>query len=325
MVVDADRYGAIVVDARGPTAIGVMRDGTVAWRSPLDPAAPIPVSCLARCPDAVLAVSAASAGSATVPDPDPVVIDADGRRALAVPAGSPEAAAVKRQVLAADSATDFVLATAGTAGRATITLHRAGEVHRVPVGGARSTWAADAAGRHALVVTTIAAARAEARWFVDSGAGWRPEGRTVPVTGNGSCVAPAGDRAIVLGQRPEFLDRGGSRTPVTDLGSVGTCAFAAAGGIAGELLQRPAGPLSRLRAFDATGAVTWSADVTREARVTADPTGARVAYVAGGELRELDPGTGAALRTLPGVEAAHYDGDGSLVAVTPTLEVTWLG
>ncbi|HET8640721.1 MAG TPA: hypothetical protein VFM37_02220 [Pseudonocardiaceae bacterium] len=328
VLIDADEYGAIVIDGRERAAFGVNRDGSVAWRSDLQPTSPVPVSCLERCPDAVLSGSAASINSDDVADPDPVAIIDGRRRDLARPAGGgSQAAAVKRQVLAARTADDYLLATVDGAGRAQLVEYRSGALHRVPVGGTRTTWATDASSRHALAVTTIAAGRGQARWFDRTADGWRPAGPAIPVAGSGSCVAPGGRQAILLGQRPQLIDRHGGLVPLSGLNTAGTCAFAATGGIVGELLARPEGPRSRLRAFDSAGATTWAVDVAEAARVTADPARSRVAFVAGGKLRELDPRTGAELRTIPGTRAARYVG-GSLVVVTtaaaPVPALAWL-
>lgn len=319
VLIDADRHGAIVVDGRTRAAMGIHRDGTVAWRLPLEPAAALPVGCLASCPDAVLSGSTASVNSPAVPDPDPVMIVAGRPRTLAEPA-----APVKRRVLTANTAADLVLATAD-ADEASLVVYRGGAAQRVDSGGWHTSWSSTVDGRHALAVTSVSAGVSRARWFDRDAGGWRPAGAAFPVAGTGSCVAPDGERAMLLGQRPQLVDRGGAGIRITGLDTAGTCALAAGGGgIVGELLLRMSGPLTRLRSFDAAGTVTWSRDLPAEARVTADPTGPRVAYVTGGSLYELDPRTGAPLRTVPDVQAAGYDETGALVVIGADLTVSWL-
>jgi len=110
--------------------------------------------------------------------------------------------------------------------------------------------------------------------------------------------------------------------PVTDLDHAGTCALTSTGGIVVDLGRSPGGARSQVRAFDASGKLTWRAEVPAEVSVTADPAGARVAFIGGGRLQELDPRTGTPLRTLAGVRAARYDGAGALV-VLDGVSASW--
>jgi len=224
----------------------------------------------------------------------------------------------------ATSADDLVVSTVDGSGTAWLETHHGDLIERIPVGGSRTSWASSADGRHALAVTTVATSVAEARWFDRDPSGWRTTPGSLAVRGGAACVSPAGDRAMVLGETPAVRDRSGGRQGVTDLDTVGTCAFASTGAIVVSLRQATSGPDSRVRIIDASGRVTWTADLRQEVRACADPTGARVAYVGGGNLHEFDTRTGAEIRTLPHVRAARYDDAGELVVVGPDLRVTWL-
>lgn len=319
-LIDVDAHGAVLMDGRDRTVRGVRRDGEVVWRAPLDNNAAVPVSCLATCPDAVLSGSAASMNDASVPDPAPVFMVAGTPHALVGGTSQPR----KRRVLSAERIDDLVLATTDDDGRSWIELHRGGPVDRIAVGGVRTTWSQSSNGRHGVAVTELAPGRAEARWFGRQPGGWWVTAGPMPVAGNGSCLTPDGDQAILLGQPPAILDRSGSASRVTDLATVGTCAFAATGAILASLTVRLAGKEAQVRVIDSSGRVTWATDVKHEVRVCADPTRARVAYVAEGILHELDTRTGAEIRTVRDVRAARYDELGDLVVLRSDLMLAWL-
>jgi hypothetical protein len=315
IIIDADPYGAIVFDEQG-RYVGVRRDGTVAWREPAGARAFGVVSCLSHCPDAVLSASLDAINSADVADPPPRLV-VDGRwRRLARLDGH------KRRILTASGVDQFMLAT-GDRKRWWLEVHDNGAAaRRVRVGGFNSSWQESADGRHGFAVTSAPGGN-QARWFTRADDGWRQAGKTMPVAGLSSCVAPDGRRALLLGQRPVVLDRDGGQRPWTDLESAGACAWAATGGIVAELAQTTRGPRSRLRAFDAGGVVRWRLDVADEASVTADPTSSRVAYLVDRVLREIDPIPGVELRSIPRVQAARYDANGELVTITDDGSTTW--
>jgi len=72
-LVDADPHGAVLLDERGQY-VGVTRGGTVAWREPAGVRTFSLVSCLARCPDAVLSAGLDAANAAAVADPVPRLV-----------------------------------------------------------------------------------------------------------------------------------------------------------------------------------------------------------------------------------------------------------
>jgi hypothetical protein len=316
-IVDAHAHGAIVFD--GQAYRGVRRDGTTAWRRPAGERDLMAVAGAARCPDAVLSGSLRSFTDPGVPDPRPALL-LDGRAHPLDGAGGHH-----RRVLTAAGARDFVAAV-GDGDRWRLELHHGDRPPtRVPLRGSLPTWQESPGGRLALLTVTGKGAGGpggRARWFTRQPGGWRPAGAAIADAGVDACVADDG-RALLLGRSPAVLRRDGRLAPVTDLRHAGTCALAAAGGVVAELAQRDGRPQARLRAFDARGAVVWRRDVPAEVAVTADPTAARAAYLAGGALQELDLRGGRAGPPLPGVLAARYDGAGGLVTVGAGGAVTW--
>jgi hypothetical protein len=319
--VGVDEYGAVFIDARRRRSLGILRDGTVAWQRRLDAREPGPIGCLARCPDAVFSGNAASANSPAMPDPTPEIVLAGQRQAfVAVPAAG------KRRVLTARAADDFVLAT-GDASGWFLEAHHGSEVTRIGVGGYHTAWAQSADGRHALAVTVVGIGTGEARWFDRRERGWvlDPITQATPVSGVDSCVSPDGQHAILLGQRPAVLGRDGRQTPITDLESAGTCAWAGAGGIVASLSTRTGGELSQLRGFDGDGRQTWRRDVAGTVSVAANPVSGSAAYAALDALHEVDLSTGAELRTVRDVGSVRYDSTGALLVASPAGDVRWLG
>jgi hypothetical protein len=327
-LVDADAHGAIVLDGRDRTYRGVRRDGTVAWREPADPRAPMAAACAARCPDAVLAGSIASLTEAGTADPQPRLV-LDGRsRPVAGITGH------KRRVLTALGPHDLVAAVGDRGGRWRLEIRGAGPPTRLAVGsGLLPVWQESHDARVAFLVVVAddpgggdsgrTGPRNQARWFTRLPGGWRPDGAAIRVTASSACVAGDG-RALLLGPAPVLLRRDGRRAPVTDLRHAGTCALAESGGIVAELAQSLGGPHGRVRAFDGQGRVVWTSDLDGEIAVTADPAAPRVAAVAQGTLHEVDLLTPGAVRSRPGVLAARYDGAGSLVVLGPAGTPTWV-
>jgi hypothetical protein len=323
IVIDADPYGAIVADLRRAEFTGVTRDGTVEWRSPQATAAPDASACAGHCPDALLSGNAASQNAETIADPPPVLIRA-GRR-QPVGAGA-LAGRLKRTVLVADHEGGYVV-TAGGPGRWTLdAVHPGAAPVRTPVPGPAAAWAQTADRRHGLaVVATADPARSAAVWFTHTAGGWRADpGGAIPVAGSAACLAPDGDRAMLLGGPPLVRTRDGHTRPVTDLDYVSDCGFAATGGILGTYGQDNAGITARIRVFGPDGSVTRRVDTRAAVRVTADPASARVAYTGAGKTVEVDPGTGSVLRTIDDTYGARYDTAGDLVVLDREGNARWL-
>jgi hypothetical protein len=317
IVIDADPYGAIVADVQRSEFRGVTRAGTVVWRSPQAPTAPDARSCAGHCPDALLSGNADSRNAEENAGPQPVLIRG-GRR-------EPVGGAAQRTVLTADG--DAYVVTSGGPGGWTLDAVRPGAapVHTA-VPSPRVAWAQTADRRHGLaVVTTAGPARAAVLWFTRTATGWRPDpGAPVPVAGSGACLGPDGDRAMLLGGRPQVRFRDGHTRAVTDLDYVSDCGLAATGGIVGSYGQGAAGFSGQIRVFGADGSVTRRVDAHESVRVAADPHGARVAYATGGTTTEVDPVTGRVLRTIDDAFGARYDGAGDLVVLDHEGRPRWL-
>jgi hypothetical protein len=323
IVIDADQHGAIVADLRRAEFLGVTRDGTVVWRSPQATAAPDASACAGHCPDALLSGNATSQNAEDIPDPLPVLIRGGRREAVG---GDALAGRIKRNVLVAADGGDYVV-TAGGPGRWTLDAVRPGVAPvRTPVPGPAAAWARTADRRHGLaVVATADPTRSAAVWFTHAADGWRPEpDAPVPVTGSSACLGPDGDRAMLLGDRPAVRFRDGHTQSVTDLDYVSDCGFAATGGILGKYGQGEGGVTARIRVFGPDGSVTRRVDTRATVRVTADPTGARVAYATAGKTIEIDPGTGRVLRTIDDTYGARYDDAGDLVVLDRDGRPRWL-
>jgi hypothetical protein len=334
VIIDADPHGVVFLDTAARRFVGARRDGTIAWRAPAGDHDPTAVMCLARCPDAVLSGSTASLISTDVADPEPVLM-IDGRPQPLASLPGP-----RRWVLTARGVDDLVLHTGDGNGQWWLEVRHATRVERIPVSGPRTSWREDPTGQHGLAVSsaspkpfnpdtagpasTASGPAHEVRWFDRDGEGWRPAGTAERVVGAVACLDPDGSRALIVGQRPILLDRTGSRAPVTDLERAGTCALTRAGGIVADLTRGTAGSRSLLRVFDASGTVSWRAETPHAVALAADPTGARVGYVAADSFVEIDPRSGAVLRTTGGVRAAGYDGAGRAVVIQTNLSVTWL-
>jgi hypothetical protein len=316
VLIDVDPYGAILRDDRGHY-VGVTRDGATVWREPAGVKGFALVSCLARCPDAVLSTRPDTADAFAVADPVPRLVMGGQWTPLNTLAGP------TRRVLTATSAKELVVAGGDPTSGAWLELRRPGTpVQRLGVGGFTSTWQRSADARRALAITVVANGN-EARWLTRTDQGWQPTGGTVSITGLAACLTPDGSRALLLGQRPAVLDHNGNQRPWTDLDSASVCAWAASGGIVAELAATMGGRRSRLRAFDNDGAVRWRLDVAEEASVTADPTSTRVAYLVGRTLHEIDTVRGIELRTIPGIQSGRYDANGDLVTIAEDGAIAW--
>jgi hypothetical protein len=281
------------------------------------------LACAGRCPDALLSGNSASHNDENVPDPPPVLMVGGRREAIGAEA---LAGRVKRNVLTATDAGDYVV-TAGIPGQWTLDAVRPGTAAvRTPVPGARATWAQTADRRHGLAVVSGAdPTRSAAVWFTYTADGWRPDpGAVVPVVGSSACLAPDGNRAMLLGDRPAVRFRDGHTEPISELEFVSDCAFASTGGILGTYGQDGAGLAARIRVFGPDGAVTLRMDERATARVTADPVSARVAYAIDGTTTEIDPITGDVLRTIDDAFGARYDGANNLVVVDGNGTPRWL-
>ena len=235
------------------------------------------------------------------------------------PAAIPSTSDFARSMLWADS-TDNTVSVKGTE------LDLAG--HRMRLGGQYTTWQTSANGQHALALTTLPVRlNNEVRWFDLTPGGWRLAGPAVTVPGprDRACVSPDGRKALLLGDPPSLLDRDGYQVKIPEIASAAGCAFTRFHAIVVEL-STGAGGLnrSRLRALSPAGAVIWRLDFVGRAAICGDVTSGRVLWVLAGVLYEMDVRHGVTHRSMPGVSAACFDGEGGLVVVDPAGTARWL-
>jgi hypothetical protein len=199
--------------------------------------------------------------------------------------------------------------------------------HRMRVGGQHTTWQTSADGQHALALTTLPVqGNNEARWFDLTPGGWRLSAPVVTVPGprEHACVSPDGRTALLLGAAPSLLDRDGYQMRITEIENAGACAFTRSSAIVVEPVSGAGGlSRSRLRALSPAGAVIWRLNFIGSAAVCGDVTSDRVLYVLAGVLHEAVVGLDVGQRTIPGVSAACFDGEGALVVVDPTGATYW--
>ncbi|GAA4972139.1 hypothetical protein [Actinoplanes utahensis] len=319
IVIDADAHGAVIADVRRAAFLGADRNGAVVWRAPQDTTAPDVTGCARRCPDALLSGNSGARNDDAAAGPAPALIRGGHREPVR------GAALAGRTVLTADGADDYIV-TGGTPGRWSLDTVRPGAPPtHVPVPGPHASWTATADRRHGLAVAYgTDPSAAVAVWFTRTRDGWRPDPATTPVTGTAACLAPGGDRAIVLGDRPAVRAPGGPARPVTGLDLASDCAFAASGGIVGAYGQDAGGETVRVEVFGPTGAVVRHIESRHATRVTGDPLSNRVAYTAGGRTVEVDTVTGDIVRTTEKAFGARYDGSGNLVTVDANGVPRWL-
>lgn len=311
LLIDADQHGAIMLIGRDHSYVGLRRDGTVEWRTPITDTAPDPVRCLTRCPDALLSGSAASADSPAITDPPPQLMIAG----LTTPIGNTPGP--KRKLLTVTAPDDYVLASDGW-----LEFHGLGNARRLPTPGFRTAWREAATQTVALAITALPTGGSEARWFLRDTGSWHPAGPPTRVAGRTACLSPDGQQALLLGDGPMLLDRTGQVRPITDLRYASSCAWSANKLVIAEYTATPTGVASAVRIVEPDGNVVWRRNLPGEAALTANPISPAVAIVAAGTLSELNGDT--VLRTVNHTASARYTGTGELVVAQPDGTVRWL-
>jgi hypothetical protein len=138
-------------------------------------------------------------------------------------------------------------------------------------------------------------------------------------------VSPDGTRAVLLGEAPSLLDRYGYQVKIPEIASASGCAFTRWHTLVVELAQGAGGlHRSRLRALDPGGEVVWRLDFLGKVAVCGDVGSGRVLWVLAGVLYEAELGRQVTQRSIPGVSAACFDGEGGLIVVDPTGTTRWL-
>lgn len=235
------------------------------------------------------------------------------------PQAIPSTVDFARSVLWADSVQNMV-SVKGTE------LDLAGRPMRV--GGQFTSWHTSADGQHALAVTTVPVQlNSEVRWFDLTTGGWRLSSPVVTVPGprDRACVSPEGTRAVLLGAAPSLLDRKGYQARVPEIARASGCAYTRSHTVVVEFAAGAGGLYrTRLRALDPRGTVVWRQDFLGLAAVCGDVTSSRLLWVLGGILYQAQVGHDVILRSIPGVVAACFDGEGGLVVVDPAGTTRWL-
>lgn len=200
--------------------------------------------------------------------------------------------------------------------------------HPIRVGGQYTSWHTSADGQHALALTTLPVRfNNEARWFDLTPGGWRLSAPLVTVPGprDRACVSPDGKRAMLLGEEPSLLDRVGYQIKIPEMESASGCGFTRRHALVVELATGAGGLIrSRLRALTPLAEVVWRLDFVGRVAICGDVTSGRVLWVLAGVLYEADVGNEMAQRSIPGVSAACFDGEGGVVVVDPAGNTRWL-
>jgi hypothetical protein len=127
IVLDADRSGAIVLVAGPDEYRGIARDGSIAWRLPVDRVRPRPRRCRGRCPDASFADPRSRRSWQESADGVHALAIAGGHAqwfARGVPLGAPVAVRSRASCVAPRGDRAFLI------GDAPLVLHRDGRVER---------------------------------------------------------------------------------------------------------------------------------------------------------------------------------------------------
>jgi hypothetical protein len=273
------------------------------------------LTCHGACPDAV---------SSSIEDRKglngpPVRLTATGRTDF------PVSRAPHVRVLSARSATDLVTEEGDASGRSWLRIVRPSGPVTINVADRGYRWTESADGTSALAYPEqVTATKGDVLWFSHGAGGWqrrRTDTRGAFVT---ACLTGDGSAALLAGEHPALLHRGGARTPVgTGLSNALDCT---AGRRAMALIgrsMRGGGYVTVVHGLDARGTVRWTRELPVEATVTAHPT-ADVVGIADGRSFVLVNSAGKTVWRRDDVRNATFTGDGQLVVVTPAGTVRWL-
>jgi hypothetical protein len=310
-LIGASSDGAIVLDVRTDTLIGVSRSGKQVWTDHQALARNADARCMAQCPDAVFS----GVGSSEGPDPEPWTSAGQPLQLDATPV---------RRVLTAKSPTDAVVVE-GDEQNSWLRLIRPGApAEKVPLTSNRIRWFENADRTAAVAFSTaqddttatvMRAQHDETGWHIVENKS--PRGEVW-----GACVT--GKATALVGIEPALLLSDGHRIPLrTDLSSAGECAFGEAGGAVLERsVNQDQARTTSIRGIALSGEQTWSKRVSGEATLAVDPSGTTFAVASLGKLELLDAG-GKTTSTQDDVAAARFTSTGELVTVSRTGQVQW--
>ncbi|MBP2330472.1 hypothetical protein JOF56_010857 [Kibdelosporangium banguiense] len=310
-LIGASSDGAIVLDIRSDTLIGVDRSGKQVWTDRRALAIHADARCMARCPDAVFS----GVGPVDSQDPEPWTSDGEPLRLTATPV---------RRVLTAKSPTDAVVVE-GDSRRSWMRLVRPGmPEEKIPLSNNRLRWFENAdrteavafsGAREDTAATLMRARHDETGWHI-------VESKTPRGQAWGACVT--GKAVALVGLEPALILDGGQRIPLrTDLSSAGECAFGEAGGAVVERsVDQNHARTTSVRGVALSGEQTWSKRVSGEAIVTAHPSGTTFALASQGKLEIVDA-AGKTTGAQDDVAAARFTAAGELVTVSGEGRVRW--
>lgn len=306
-LLQVDDHGALAYDPAGGQLLGLAREGrrlSEVWRRDLPSGQMLDVTCFGECPRAALLLQdpAASTGSRVE------LTDARGRSADAwAEEGRPLRIFRWRQ----DSA--LFVRQRGTATEAV--ARRAGREVVLPVHAATSLVEADPAGDTVVVAdagaTTVLTVRAKGTWETVS---------EIPGAATAACVAPAGDRVLVMGDADVTVDVPGGathRAPAA-LAHPGACALAGGWTVKGALGTVNGAPSSEWVSQHDDSRVQWRQSYRQLGRVLMAPSG-KVACLAfddrpvcrTAEGTDVDSPEGTVVQAGDG-RLVYLDGDGLL-------------
>jgi hypothetical protein len=310
-----DAKGAVVLDESSGRTVGFDRARGRVWEDARVAETSVVLVCHGACPDAVSSAIQDRKGL----NPPPVRLTAKGRAKF-----SPSGTRYLR-VLAARSATDMVTEEGDVAGRSWLRVVGPGRSVTIDVAARGYRWAESADGAWALAYPErVTATNADLMWFSHGAAGWQrrhTEKRGDFVT---ACLTGDGSTAVLAGERPALLRRGGARTPAgTGLRNALDCtAGRQAVALVGRSLSRGQ-RLTVVHGLGTRGTVRWTRELPTEANVVAHPS-APVVGIADGRSFILVDSTGETVWRRDDVRNATFTRDGQLVVVTPAGTVQWL-
>jgi hypothetical protein len=314
LLVSATSGGAVLLDRRSDTYVGVDRSGRRVWTDPDAAARGASVVCVRSCPNAVVSGAVPPPRS----EPAPVLHTAGARATFAVPT------AERRTVVTARSARDAVVTEMDAHGRSWLHLLRPGADERIPLTTPEAGWFESPDGTAALLLPRMSGTTT-VRWFVRDGAGWRATDSGFRASQlRDACVVQDGRTALLTGPEPVLvLDRTRTVPVRTDLPVVSECALGEQGGAVLARSFDPTGHRTDVRGISRHGTQTWTRGYDTEAVVATDPAGERTAIAHDGVLDVLDR-HGQAVHREPDVDGVRFTAEGQLVVVTPDGTVRWI-
>lgn len=272
--------GAVLLDRKSNTYVGVGRDGRRVWTDPDAFARGASVVCVGVCPDAVVSGAVPRMPS----EPAPVLYAAAARAPFTVPV------ARYRTVLTARSATDAVVAETDAQGKSWLHVLRPDGEQRLPLATPDAGWYENPDATAAVLLPHGSSGAATVRWFVRDTAGWRATGNEFQASQlRDACVVRDGRTALLAGPEPVLVLDRTSTVPVrTDLPVVSECSIGERGGVVLARSFTTVGFRTDVRGIGLDGATTWSRRYDSEAMVSTDPAGERTAVAHDGVLDILD-------------------------------------